>query len=33
MAPMIYTLYGFAIFFFVLWCGMWFLHLIALFYG
>ncbi|KAJ8985845.1 hypothetical protein NQ317_006216 [Molorchus minor] len=33
MAPMIYTLYGFAIFFFVFWCGMWILHCIAIFYG
>lgn len=33
MAPMIYTLYGFAIFFFVFWCSMWILHLIAIFYG
>lgn len=30
---MIYTLYGFAIFFFVFWCAMWLLHLIAIFYG
>ncbi|KAL1492382.1 hypothetical protein ABEB36_010635 [Hypothenemus hampei] len=33
MAPMIYTLYGFAIFFFIFWCSMWLLHLIAIFYG
>ncbi|KAJ8955321.1 hypothetical protein NQ318_003414 [Aromia moschata] len=33
MAPMIYTLYGFAIFFFVFWCSMWILHCIAIFYG
>ncbi|XP_060516382.1 ceramide glucosyltransferase [Cylas formicarius] len=33
MAPMIYTLYGFAIFFFIFWCAMWLLHLIAIFYG
>lgn len=30
---MIYTLYGFAIFFFIFWCAMWLLHLIAIFYG
>uniref|UniRef100_A0A1Y1K9G3 ceramide glucosyltransferase n=1 Tax=Photinus pyralis TaxID=7054 RepID=A0A1Y1K9G3_PHOPY len=33
MAPMIYTLYGFAIFFFVFWCALWIVHLIAIFYG
>ncbi|XP_030756030.1 ceramide glucosyltransferase [Sitophilus oryzae] len=33
MALMIYTLYGFAIFFFVFWSVMWLLHLIAIFYG
>ncbi|KAF7287009.1 ceramide glucosyltransferase [Rhynchophorus ferrugineus] len=33
MALMIYSLYGFAIFFFVFWCAMWLLHLIAIFYG
>lgn len=33
MAPMIYTLYGFAIFFFIFWCGLWLLHLIAIVYG
>ncbi|PSN47867.1 Ceramide glucosyltransferase [Blattella germanica] len=33
MAPMIYTLYGFAIFFFVFWCGKWLVHLLAIFYG
>lgn len=30
---MIYTLYGFAICFFVFWCAMWLLHLIAIIYG
>ncbi|XP_063219452.1 ceramide glucosyltransferase-like isoform X2 [Bacillus rossius redtenbacheri] len=30
MFPMIYTLYGFAIFFFVFWCGKWVVHLIAI---
>ncbi|KAJ9582669.1 hypothetical protein L9F63_022990, partial [Diploptera punctata] len=30
---MIYTLYGFAIFFFVFWCGKWLVHLAAIFYG
>ncbi|CAH1153561.1 unnamed protein product [Phaedon cochleariae] len=30
---MIYTLYGFAIFFFIFWCAMWLLHIIAIFYG
>ncbi|XP_050314068.1 ceramide glucosyltransferase [Anthonomus grandis grandis] len=33
MAPMIYTLYGFAIFFFVFWCAMWLLHVLAILYG
>ncbi|XP_037045557.1 ceramide glucosyltransferase isoform X2 [Bradysia coprophila] len=33
MSPMIYTLYGFAIFFFVFWCGIWFVHLLAITYG
>lgn len=33
MAPMIYTLYGFAIVFFVYWCGIWTLHFVAIFYG
>ncbi|XP_071453422.1 ceramide glucosyltransferase [Hetaerina americana] len=33
MAPMLYSLYGFAIFFFIFWCGKWVVHLIALFYG
>ncbi|XP_018332289.1 ceramide glucosyltransferase [Agrilus planipennis] len=33
MTPMIYTLYGFAIFFFVFWCGIWILHLVAILYG
>lgn len=33
MAPMIYTLYGFAILFFVFWCGKWIVHLTAIFYG
>ncbi|CAG9759458.1 unnamed protein product [Ceutorhynchus assimilis] len=33
MAPMIYTLYGFAIFFFAFWCALWLLHLIAILYG
>lgn len=33
MVPMIYTLYGFAIFFFIFWCAMWLIHLVAIFYG
>lgn len=33
MSPMIYTLYGFAIFFFVFWCGKWLIHLLAISYG
>lgn len=33
MSPMIYTLYGFAIFFFIFWCGKWGVHLIAIFYA
>ncbi|XP_050497266.1 ceramide glucosyltransferase-B [Diabrotica virgifera virgifera] len=31
--PMIYTLYGFAIFFLVFWCALWIIHLLAIFYG
>lgn len=33
MAPMIYTLYGFAIFFFAFWCAILLLHLVAICYG
>lgn len=33
MSPMIYTIYGFAIFFFVFWCGKWLLHVLAISYG
>ncbi|XP_022915093.1 ceramide glucosyltransferase [Onthophagus taurus] len=33
MVPMLYTLYGFAIFFFIYWCAMWLIHLVAIFYG
>ncbi|XP_045482619.1 ceramide glucosyltransferase-B [Harmonia axyridis] len=33
MVPMIYTLYGFAIFFFIHWFAMWLLHILAIFYG
>lgn len=30
---MIYTIYGFAIFFFIFWCGEWLLHILAICYG
>lgn len=30
---MIYTIYGFAIFFFIFWCGKWLLHILAISYG
>lgn len=33
MSPMIYTLYGFAIVFFIFWCGKWLVHLLAISYG
>lgn len=33
MSPMIYTLYGFAIFFFIFWCGKWIVHVLAITYG
>ncbi|XP_066993687.2 ceramide glucosyltransferase [Anabrus simplex] len=33
MAPVMYTIYGFAIYFFFFWCGKWGVHLIAIFYG
>lgn len=33
MSPMIYTLYGFAIFFFIFWCGKWLLHVLAITYA
>lgn len=33
MATVLYTLCGFATFFFVFWCGMWLIHLTAIIYG
>lgn len=33
MSPMIYTAYGFAIFFLVFWCGKWCIHMLAIAYG
>jgi len=33
MAPILYTLSGFATFFFIFWCGKWLVHLAAIVYG
>lgn len=33
MAPILYTLCGCATFFFIFWCGKWFVHLTAIIYG
>ncbi|XP_059608289.1 ceramide glucosyltransferase [Phlebotomus argentipes] len=33
MSPLAYTLYGFALVFFVFWCGKWLVHLMAITYG
>lgn len=33
MTPMVYTVYGLAVFFLVFWCSLWLVHVMALLYG